>query len=596
MDKSNEKYTQLLGYKPSEYQNKIFNFVEHNVGNAVIQARAGSGKTATIITSMKLVPKNKKCLFLAFNTSVKDEITKKLSDYSNCTIQTVHGLGFSILSTHFHDKEFNIDKTKYVTYLRQHIEELSTATFKNPTQYTEFINNVLELLNFARMDLSQSVREINRSAEKRSLQIKFDEDKVVYSLMKWGKGNIDTIDYTDMVWLPNELRIMPKSNRYDWIFNDEAQDYTIAYVELFLKCFKRGTRFISCGDEFQAINEFAGASKTAFNKMINYPNTQIFFLPISYRCDKAIITEAQRYVPDIEARPNAGTGLIKFNSKIAEINNDDMILSRTNAPLFKLYDILINKGKPCYIKGQENDSQKLINLINNIISSIKNEEHKNNLSPNFESDGLFPRLYLNLINKRNQLVNSGISDIDVIHSDAIQNMYDTIHSLLILSKNCNTVDELINKIQKIFKDKGDGICLSTIHKAKGLESNYVHILCRSELPNKYAKTESAIIQERNLLYVAITRAKNKLCYIDEKEFPPMKIFAQSDNSEINEFDLIEANVNKLYSNNELIITAHQSSTLTDVTQHFNNLNKKIIDNKLTSNQTSKDKLLSKLLQ
>ena len=31
-------------FTPSEYQEKIFDWVEHGVGNALIQARAGSGK------------------------------------------------------------------------------------------------------------------------------------------------------------------------------------------------------------------------------------------------------------------------------------------------------------------------------------------------------------------------------------------------------------------------------------------------------------------------------------------------------------------------------------------------------------------------
>lgn len=73
-------YKDVLGNTPSVYQEKIFDFVLHGSGNAVIRAFAGSGKTATLIACMKLVPQKKKCLFLAFNKSVKEEIEKNWLD------------------------------------------------------------------------------------------------------------------------------------------------------------------------------------------------------------------------------------------------------------------------------------------------------------------------------------------------------------------------------------------------------------------------------------------------------------------------------------------------------------------------------------
>lgn len=589
--KNVKDYASVLGYEPSEYQTKIFDFVVHNVGNAVIKARAGSGKTATIITCMKLVPENKSCIFLAFNKSVKQEIEKKLIGHNNCKVKTVHGLGYDILQSNFPNYKFDVDELKYVNYLRQNFDTLTNGiTFNNDTQKEEYINNVIELLSFARMDLSQSENEIKKSGEKRSLNLISDEVSIVLKLMKWGKKNCDIIDYTDMVWLPNELKIQPKLfNKYDWIFNDEAQDYTIAYVKLFLKCFKRGARFISCGDEFQAINQFAGASQEAFNNMINYPNTQLFDLPISYRCDRNIIKQAQRYVPDIQYRENAGIGLIKYDSSLKDIGDNDMVLSRKNAPLFKMYAMLIDKNKPCYIKGKESDTNILINIIKNTRQTV--------LSPNFESDGLFPRLYLDLINERNKLLNSGVVMKDAIHAASVEYKYDIINSLLVLSKGCDTVECLIKKIESIFQDKGEGICLSTIHKAKGLESDNVHILCRSEMFNNFVRNDSSELQERNLLYVAITRAKHKLCYVDEKEFPTMKIFAQNDNDDIFEFDYIEDKVCNLYqiepvNKNNLNVLQFKVNNFQKIEL---NQNKREVSNKFVRTN-SHDDILKKLLE
>ena len=37
---------------PSEYQEKFFDWVQHGVGNALIRAKAGSGKSSSAIASM----------------------------------------------------------------------------------------------------------------------------------------------------------------------------------------------------------------------------------------------------------------------------------------------------------------------------------------------------------------------------------------------------------------------------------------------------------------------------------------------------------------------------------------------------------------
>lgn len=535
-------YKNVLGFEPSVYQRKIFDYVIHGSGNAVIKAFAGSGKTATIIACMKLVQSKKKCIFLAFNKSVKEEIENKLSDYPNCTVKTVHGLGYSMLCSYL-DEQPQVDEFKYNTYLRKNLDELSSAPITDKKDIDEYCDNIIQLLEFSRMNLAQSKREILRVATDYSILVDYDEADVVGKLLKWGKKNLQTVDYTDLVWLPYELDVPPKQNKYDWIFNDEAQDYSVAYVKLFNRCFKRGTRFVSCGDEFQSINQFAGASEEAFNTMISMPNTQVFELPMSYRCDRAIIKEANIFVPDIIARENAGIGLVKHDSRLSELKDGDLGLARTNSIIFKAYTRLIKLGKACYIKGNDDDKNKLLSVIRKFSVG-------DTLGKNFECDGLFPRLYDDMVNERNRLVENGLDVIDAINSRQVQSKYDMISSLTTIAEDCNSVTELIGKINKIYCHSDTGVCLSTIHKAKGLEAENVHIFCRSTMPQKYAKTPSEIQQERNLIYVSITRAKHKLCYVSEKEFPPVKAL-DNNSDEITEFDYIESMVCKLYNKEPL---------------------------------------------
>jgi superfamily I DNA/RNA helicase len=63
-------------------------------------------------------------------------------------------------------------------------------------------------------------------------------------------------------------------------------------------------------------------------------------------------------------------------------------------------------------------------------------------------------------------------------------------------------------------DGGDPISLNTIHKAKGLEADRVWFLGPSFLPSPWAKAAWELAQERNLAYVAVTRARSELIKIE----------------------------------------------------------------------------------
>ena len=86
---------------------------------------------------------------------------------------------------------------------------------------------------------------------------------------------------------------------------------------------------------------------------------------------------------------------------------------------------------------------------------------------------------------------------------------DKVKTLLFLAKLSDNISDLKNKIKSIFTDEIEGICLSTIHKIKGLEANRVFIIRPDLLPMKCVK-DWQYIQEKNLEYVAYTRAKTEL--------------------------------------------------------------------------------------
>ena len=169
-------------------------------------------------------------------------------------------------------------------------------------------------------------------------------------------------------------------------------------------------------------------------------------------------------------------------------------------------------NKKSYIRGKD-IGDSLIETIN-IYKGVDLMLGKSLLS-----NGLFRNLYEELFKRVDRLIEiTNMSEEEAYLSAPIMDFYDTIVSLETLSDNLVYTDELINKIKTIFNDGGDGVCLSTIHKAKGLEADNVFILAKSLMPSIYAHQEWERVSEENLEYVAITRAKKTLQYINEDKF------------------------------------------------------------------------------
>ena len=245
---------------------------------------------------------------------------------------------------------------------------------------------------------------------------------------------------------------------------------------------------------------------------------------------------ANAFVPMMQAREDAPEGIILNNCRTSVFKDGDMVLSRSKSPLLKLYVKLLRKGVNCYIKGQDIG----LNLIKLLETTDINE-----LNCDLKKDGVFVRLYDNLFNERNKLMNKrGLDYKDATLSSVIMEKYDTINALSVLAEKFKTKTELIENIKKIFQENSKGVCLSTVHKAKGLEADNVYILCHSSMPSKLAHHEWEKTQERNLIYVAYTRAKKTLGFISEKEIPPSGS-SQEPMEIINELNFIENQVFKI---------------------------------------------------
>ena len=533
--------------KWSHYQEKIFEYIGGASGHLVVEAAAGSGKTSTLVKSLEYIPLDKKVLMTAFNRDIVSVLTKKTKGMENVDVMTLHGLGLSMLKRNFPTKTFIPEPFKYDSHIKNNIKfytSINTYSLSGRNYY-KYLDNIKKYVDFGRFYLCQTAKDLDFIEDRYGIDTIADEKQVAIKVMQWGKTELDSVDYTDMIWMPHVLFLKPIGLLYDFIMVDECQDMNKAERELVLKCFKMGTRLISVGDSNQMLYSFAGGDPDSFKALKSLPNTECLPLSISYRCPKNVVEFAQKLVPSIEYNEsNVNDGFVKYDVSLSDVEDGDMILCRNNAPLIQIYNEFLKLGKKAFIRGKDIGAN-----LKTLVKSIKQEK----VNADCREDGLFVRLYDDLFVTRNKIMErSSVDAKTAMTSPIIENKLDMIKALEILAEGTNTTDELIAKIDEIFpkKDKKDGIALSTIHKAKGLEANNVYIACKSLMPSKSAKKDWELKQEHNLMYVAYTRAKNTLGFIDERDF---KDFDLTNTTSQAKLDRIEAQVNKVLGKTTKIV-------------------------------------------
>jgi DNA helicase II / ATP-dependent DNA helicase PcrA len=102
---------------------------------------------------------------------------------------------------------------------------------------------------------------------------------------------------------------------------------------------------------------------------------------------------------------------------------------------------------------------------------------------------------------------------------AVRDRWESLNALMGLAEEApdgtslrSFVDDLNERKSSQHDPTRNAVTLSTIHAAKGLEWRSVYLAGLSEglLPISYARTDEAIEEERRLLYVGVTRARETL--------------------------------------------------------------------------------------
>lgn len=205
----------------------------------------------------------------------------------------------------------------------------------------------------------------------------------------------------------------------------------------------------------------------------------------------------------ITAHPSNPEGEVRelTNYSPTSFPPNSIVLCRVNAPLVKLCYGMLKRGLRATIRGRDIGAG-LITLVKRLKAT--------------DLEGLKLKLNIWETSEMDRADKESRSYERVIDQASCLRFF--MDSLIV----DQTISGLIRCIESAFTDDGDTtsrITLSSVHKAKGLEFPTVFILDRDKyMPSRYATQGWQKEQEKNLLYVAITRSQDKLYYIQSDKW------------------------------------------------------------------------------
>ena len=503
----------------------------NSMPHIIVQARAGTGKTTTLVEGLKVVKgmptkiqpsdqqqsiweamtqghKPTTVAFCAFNSSIANELKSRVP--SGVEAFTVHSMGYRAVRSAF--PRINKADGGKVKGLISELLEMSICDMQRTKPVVAKATE--QLVKLCKMnltdDLDYLVSHYQVDIESEDGVSYRDEiyDLVPRVLDRCRNVSRDTvIDFDDMIWLPVVLNL--PCFRYDLLIVDEAQDLNRCQQSLARRC---GNRLVLCGDDRQAIYGFAGADSESlprmFKELSDTPEGCIQLpLTVTRRCGKLIVNEANRYVPDFTAHESNGEGNVSrenfvdptggTNSYHKRCVAGDMVLCRVNAPLVSECFKFLRQKRKAVIQGRD--------IGEGLISTVKKMKAVK-VTDLLEKLGKWCSTEV-----EKEMAKKTPNEAKII------SIQDRVDCLYVFCEECETVEEVIRNIESVFTDDKNvpAIRLSSVHKAKGLESKTVFILQPegARMPHPMARSAWQVGQEYNLLYVAVTRAIENLVYV-----------------------------------------------------------------------------------
>lgn len=474
----------------SPYQQAVFDAVENDTGHLVVVARAGSGKSTTILEAIRRIivracGKLPSILLCAFNKDIERELGSKAPP--GVIVKTLHSLGYAAIRARW--GSVRVSDTRERDQLRSVLP---------PDILNDDRISIAKLVGYAKSYIAETDDELRDVMVRHGVQIDwtnyYDRDwKPTYGekdLFGWVRTVLEqslqqssVISFNDMIYIPAKLRF--RTGAYNFVFVDETQDLSRGQVLIAMMALGPNGRIVAVGDDRQAIYAFRGADSESIPRLIEELDAKVLKLPVSYRCPRLVANIARRYVPDFETPPDAPDGIVQHwtvDKAKRSWTAGDFVLSRFNAPLVSLCLSSMAAGTRSYIQGRD--------IGAGLAAMIKKSGAKTveEFIAWLEEWRRIETIRLEAMKKH----------------DRVDDVWDRVAALCAIAEGLEFVPELLNRIETLFADdQGARVMFSSVHRSKGLEAKRVWLIRETFRPERNT-------EEENLLYVALTRSKAEL--------------------------------------------------------------------------------------
>lgn len=467
--------------------------------NLRLEARAGASKTTTLTLIANALPKQS--LYLAYNKSMAEEAKEKFPEWVD--VMTTHSLAYRHIGKHYQHK-LSRPKGAYKNVCGTGGEiakcyRISDITLDNDKKINAaFIGLVVkETVNAyeysADMELSEKHIPYSHLMDLEGRK-GFVRKPFIKMVVKWAKALWEErIDLRSGVLCTHDTYMKlfqlsePQLTNYEVIYLDEAQDANACLLDIFMK---QACQKIAVGDSFQSIYQWRG-SVNAMQKL-DYPTAQ---LTKSFRFGENIAALAMQSLKD------RNTGECLHTVRGFEIVTDDVG-----------YDGVVDYSLPYTILFRTNSA-----LLSEAVHLMEHTDKKINIECDVKE-------FVKTLESALALFQRDIKSVK--HEDIIP--YSTWYEMKTESKSKGELVRLIDIVErgdalhyidvlyKHYNIPNPDITLTTAHRSKGRE--WEQVVLADDFPSCYTKKTKEWVglddQERNLLYVAVTRAKKALQYND----------------------------------------------------------------------------------
>ena len=455
-----------------------------------------TGKTTTIVEGITYAPENS-IMMCAFNKKIATELGGRLRN-PNAEAKTLHAIGFGLVRNNWSGIRTDEDRG----------ENLARKALR-PNAPDRVVRLVAQIAS-----KGKAMCPFPKPGDLAEIAMAFDHipdpdlefagwtldvlDKAASDAMAMAAEKDGTIDFDDMVYLPIRNRWI--RGRYNLVCVDECQDMNATQIMLAQGIVNPNGRLAVIGDDCQAIYAFRGADSGSLDRLKAELNASELGLTITYRCPKSVVALAAALVPDFQAAPSAPAGTISdvtFEQLISAAQPGDFVLSRKNAPLAKICLSMLRSGKRARIEGRD--------IGSGLVALVRRLHAANMLDFEAKLESWEMR---EIERARASKKKSAEARIEFVADQA-----ETLRSI---SDGLTSPEELEARITALFEG-GTGapsVICSSVHRAKGLESDRCFIIGGTFYPGGRQTQE-----ERNIHYVAVTRTKSTLVWVDGEASP-----------------------------------------------------------------------------